>query len=49
MLANRRRFSSRHLLAGQSAGFSVSFQELGKTWEDVQSEDDRELVDSEDE
>lgn len=26
-----------------------SGQELGKTWEEVQSEDDRELVDDEDE
>lgn len=25
------------------------FQELGKSWEEVQSEDDRELVDGEDE
>lgn len=28
---------------------ALSCQELGKTWEEVQSEDDRELVDDEDE
>lgn len=27
----------------------LSCQELGKTWEEVQSEDDRELADDEDE
>lgn len=42
-------FQRRVFLCVRSSNVSFSCQELGKTWEEVQSEDDRELVDDEDE